>query len=87
MPTTTSTTTSSTTRMEIFEETTPTASTSVCDKYFNNTDKVFTGINYTRCDGKEFVEAEVGVGESICVQKGKLSGGDSNFLVTQGTCG
>jgi hypothetical protein len=78
-PTTTTTSTSSTT-------TTTTTTTILCEDYYNNTSGDFTGINYTACDGTPYTNQTVGAGQSICVQPGTLSGGDSGFLILLGNC-
>jgi len=78
-PTTTTTTTTE-------SSTTTTTTTILCEDYYNNTGGDFTGIDYTACDGTPYTNQTVGAGQSICIQPGTLSGGDSGFLILLGNC-
>lgn len=57
-----------------------------CDDMYNNTGSDLNGINYTDCGGTQYINQTVGGGDSICVQQGTLSGGDSGFLINLGLC-
>jgi hypothetical protein len=88
LPTTTTTTssTSSTTSTSSTSTTTTTTTAAPCDDYYNNLGTPMVGINYTDCNGTPVTAATVNPGQSICVQPGTLSGGDSGLLILLGNC-
>ena len=78
--TTTTTSTSSTTTTTTTEAPPPTS----CTEYYNNTSSTYS-VSYTPCGGGETVSADVGPGESICVDDSGSCGG-CGFLTILGPC-
>lgn len=58
----------------------------ICKEYYNNTSAVLHNVSYTACDGTLVDRVDVNPGQSICIQDGTLSGGDSGFLILLGDC-
>lgn len=87
-PTTTTTLTATPTQTPSQTGTgTPTpTSTPACQLYLNIEGFTLNGINYIACGGQVFTNASVPPSGTICIQDGTLNGGDSGFLVNQGTC-
>jgi hypothetical protein len=57
-----------------------------CEFYYNNTQSVLNGINYTDCSGEVFVSQSIGVGDGFCAQIGTVTGGDFGLLIITGYC-